>query len=355
MGFEGYFDLIILTYVIIILVCLIMTALFFVEKSKNKTLEKKNEHLLNVISGLIDTCDLYDRDHYKRVAHLATAIGRRMGKNEEEIAVIRRAAMLYDVGMILVNEDVLKKPEALTMEEFDSIRIHPVSGYHILRDLYKEDDVILAAKYHHEKYDGTGYPNGLARKNIPEIARIIAVADACDAMRCHRNYREALSVDDVRAEFKKCRGTQFDPDITDIMLSILDTEDAAEQVMGVNDTKNILVVDDDRLAINVAKNIIGTIPGCRVYTAQTYANAEKIMEKVRIDLVFLDLVMPDTDGFDSYENIKHGSDVPVVFMTGEKSLDIIMKASSLGAADYLVKPLSHAVLKETVRSILGLR
>lgn len=354
MGVEGYFDLIILTYVIIILVCLIMTALFIVEKSRNKKSERKNEHLLNVITRLIDTKELYDQDHYKRVASLATAIGRRMGKNEEQLAAINRAAMIYDVGMILVHEDVLKKPEALSAEEFDSIKVHPVSGYHILNDMYRDDDVVLAAKYHHEKYDGTGYPNGLARKNIPEIARIIAVADACDSMRCPRYYRGALSADEIRAEFKRCRGTQFDPDIVDIMLAILDEDAAEEPDIRTDEVKNILVLDDDQLALNVAKAIIGNIPGCRVYTSQTYEKAEKIMDKVKIDLVFLDLVMPDTDGFDSYEKIRHKSDVPVVFMTGEKSLDIIMKASSLGAADYLVKPPSHAVLRETVRSILGL-
>ena len=336
-------------------ICLILAILLWVQTVKKKNAEKIIEDLQDVISRLTDVRAFYDPEHYERVAYYAAEIGRRMGKTRQEIKNLQRAAHLYDTGMLLVSDEVVRKPESLTAEEFDRIRVHPVSGYHYIRNAFHEDELVYAVKYHHERYDGTGYPDGLARKNIPEIARILAVADAFDSMLCCRSYRKALTLDEARNELEKGKGSQFDPEIADIMLAILDEKDISGFYQMEEKTDSILILDDDQLALNVGKAIIGSIPGCRVFTAQSFEQAEKILNKTRIDLVFLDLVMPGIDGFDAYEKIREKWDMPVVFMTSEKSLDIIMKASSLGAVDYLVKPSSHVVMKETVSSVLGRR
>ena len=162
-----------------------------------------NTNIIRALAYTIDAKDRYTSGHSQRVADYSLAIAKRMGKSEEEQKIIYNAALLHDVGKIRVPEEVINKPGKLTDEEFDQIRIHPVSGYHILKDIHDDARVAYGAKYHHERYDGKGYPNGLEGENIPEIARIIGVADAYDAMASNRSYRSALPQGVVRSEIEK--------------------------------------------------------------------------------------------------------------------------------------------------------
>ena len=130
--------------------------------------------------------------------------------------------LLHDVGKIGVPDVVINKPGPLTDEEFAQIRNHPVMGEKILRRIQEMPKLSTGAHWHHERYDGKGYPDGLAGTEIPEEARIIAVADAYDAMTSNRSYRRALEQGEVRKRIKDGRGTQFDPRFTDIMLDIID-------------------------------------------------------------------------------------------------------------------------------------
>ena len=132
--------------------------------------------------------------------------------------------MLHDVGKIGVPDEIINKPAKLTDEEFDVIKKHPVIGGEILTSISEFPALSTGARWHHERYDGKGYPDGLSGEDIPEIARIIAVADTYDAMTSKRSYRDPLPQDVVRAEFIKCKGTQFDPKFADIMVNLIDED-----------------------------------------------------------------------------------------------------------------------------------
>ena len=193
------------------------------------------EQKLTAIHEMVEIKDRYTRGHSKRVAEYARRIAERLGKSKEEQEEIYRAGLLHDVGKIRVPSEIINKPDKLTEEEFIILKQHPETGYYILRSISEKKEITLAAKYHHERYDGTGYPSGLAGENIPEIARILCVADSYDAMASNRSYRKALPQETVREEIKKGRGTQFDPGIADVMLKLM--EEDTEYRMRENTSK----------------------------------------------------------------------------------------------------------------------
>lgn len=179
------------------------------EGESKERMDRMTTNIIRALAYTIDAKDRYTSGHSQRVADYSLAIAKRMGKSEEEQKIIYYAGLLHDVGKIRVPEEVINKPGKLTEEEFDQIKVHPISGYHILKDVHEDVRIAYGAKYHHERYNGKGYPNGLEGENIPEIARIIGVADAYDAMASDRSYRNALPQAVVRAEIEKGRGRQF--------------------------------------------------------------------------------------------------------------------------------------------------
>lgn len=170
----------------------------------------------------VEARDPYTHDHSQRVSQYAKTIAIRMNLNDREINRIETAAILHDIGKIGIPDSILLKTEQLLPEEFAVVRCHPTIGVKILSHttyLRRELPVIL---HHHERYDGRGYPEGLAGEDIPIGARVLAAADALDAMLSRRAYRDALSMVQVRQEFKKQHGLQFDPVVTDVVLEWLD-------------------------------------------------------------------------------------------------------------------------------------
>lgn len=163
------------------------------------------------MSGALDAKDRYTAGHSDRVAYLSAEIARELGMSDEEIEQVHLSGILHDVGKIGVPEAVLCKPGRLTDEEFDAIKLHPQIGYDILKDIPSLDAILPGVLHHHERFDGKGYPHGLAGEDIPFMARIIGVADTFDAMSSNRAYRSKLSRDVVLEEIKKCAGSQFDP------------------------------------------------------------------------------------------------------------------------------------------------
>ena len=132
--------------------------------------------------------------------------------------------LFHDIGKIGVPDSILQKNDKLTDDEYSEIKNHPTIGAHILSTASIFQDILPIVKYHHEKYDGTGYPEGLKGNDIPYLARITAIADTFDAMTSKRVYRNAMPLETVIEEFKKCRGTQFDPEIDDVFLNILQND-----------------------------------------------------------------------------------------------------------------------------------
>jgi response regulator RpfG family c-di-GMP phosphodiesterase len=343
-------------YAIIVVFCVVsMRRIARAEQGEQESMERLKRMSMNVIQSLASTIDAKDRytsGHSQRVADYALEIARRMGKSEEEQQIVYAAGLLHDVGKIRVPGDVINKPGKLTEEEFDQIRIHPVSGYHILHDIHDDERIGYGSKYHHERYDGKGYPNGLEGDDIPEIARIIAVADAYDAMASDRSYRKLLPQDVVREEIQKGRGSQFDPKIADIMLEIMDEDRNYGLRQKAGKVRNVLVIDDDEMTVMVVEHILGKMERVNVIGTHTRQEAMTVINEKYIDLVLLDLKMPDTDGFTLCEEIRAGHDIPVILMTGDRSIETIRRIRELGIDDYLTKPLNGAITRETVHSIL---
>ena len=344
-------------YLIIVVFCIVsIKRIRKAEKSERESMEQLRQMNTNIIRSLsyaIDAKDRYTRGHSQRVAEYSLALAKRMGKSEEEQETVYYAGLLHDVGKIRVPESVINKPGKLTDEEFDQIRIHPVSGYHILRDISKDERIGYGAKYHHERYDGTGYPNGLTGENIPEIARIIGVADAYDAMASNRSYRNALPQEVVRQEIEKGKGRQFDPDIADIMLEMIDEDKEYKLCQRESEDKNILVVDDELMNIKMVGRIFMDIPTVHVISAMNRDEAMSELANNDIDLILLDLKMPEIDGFELYKVIREKYSTPVVIMTADRSSETVQKINELGIDDYLTKPLNKFVTQEMIYGIIN--
>ena len=191
--------------------------------------EQKNMHLLfeqtaTALANAIDAKDKYTHGHSRRVAKYSVKVARSAGKSEKECEEIYFAALLHDVGKIGIKDSIINKEGKLTDEEYGAIKTHPVIGMQILSSISQSPYLSIGAHYHHERYDGHGYPAGLKGEDIPDIARIIAVADAYDAMTSKRSYRDPIPQQLVREEFVKGTGTQFDPNYARIMLHLIDLD-----------------------------------------------------------------------------------------------------------------------------------
>ncbi len=191
-------------------------------KEKTEELEEAYIQTIRVLVKVIERKDPYTRGHSERVAEYALKIGKALGLNEEEQKFLLYAGLLHDIGKIGVREEVLNKSGRLTEEEYEEVKKHPVYGAEILGEVRFLRRISSTVMHHHERWDGKGYPDGLEETEIPLSARIIAVADAYDAMTSSRSYRGALTVEDAIAELRKGKGSQFDPYIVDVFLEILE-------------------------------------------------------------------------------------------------------------------------------------
>lgn len=194
-----------------------------VEK-KTKENERLFMHVVSSLASAIDAKDTYTNGHSGRVAEYSREIARRAGYEGKELEDIYMMGLLHDVGKIGIPDAVINKPVKLTDEEYDIIKNHPVLGARILGNIKEMPKLANGARWHHERYDGKGYPDGLFGEDIPEEARIIAVADSYDAMTSHRSYRKSLPQEVVREEIEKGKGTQFDPRFACIMLEMMEED-----------------------------------------------------------------------------------------------------------------------------------
>lgn len=313
---------------------------------------------VTALSEAVDAKDRYTSGHSKRVAEYSRMIAKRLGKSVEEQEEIYRAGLLHDVGKIRIPVDIINKKGKLTDEEYNIIKVHPVTGYHILSGISGSKQLAIAAKYHHERYDGKGYPNGLAGEKIPEVARILGVADSYDAMTSNRSYRSGLPQEVVREEIIKGRGTQFDPEIADIMLQMI--EEDKEYKMCQNDLqqKTILVVDDEPMNHKILMHIMSDEPRYKIVAVTGGQEALKALNHQDFDLIMLDVMMPEMDGLETLRHIRKIYNTPVVLMTGNKTLDTSTDFAELGCNDYITKPFLPLLIKEVVynmteRTIVG--
>ena len=190
-----------------------------VERLKQAAQENRDLFLgsIRMLAAAIDEKDPYTRGHSGRVAKYSIIMGEAMGMNAEELDRLRIAALLHDVGKIGVDDRVLKKPGKLTDEEFDLMKQHPVKGANIMRPVAQLKEMLPGIELHHECIDGRGYPYGLRGEEIPQMARIIAVADTFDAITTNRPYQSAMDVDFALERIRTLTGTKFDPKVTDAL------------------------------------------------------------------------------------------------------------------------------------------
>lgn len=191
--------------------------------------EQKNawimfEQTSSALATAIDAKDKYTHGHSTRVAEYSKEIAKRMGKSSKECNEIYYAGLLHDIGKIGISGRIINKDGVLTDEEYKAIKMHPIIGSQILSSINKSPYLAIGAKYHHERYDGKGYPEGLKGENIPLVARIISVADSYDAMTSKRSYRTIMPQQKVRSEILHGSNSQFDPQIARIMLQMIDED-----------------------------------------------------------------------------------------------------------------------------------
>ncbi|WUH97209.1 HD-GYP domain-containing protein [Spirillospora sp. NBC_00431] len=179
---------------------------------------------LAALCQAVETKDYYTRGHSERVSRGSVMIAQEIGMRADRVEAIRYAGMLHDVGKLGVPTKVLQKNGPMTEEEFAAIQLHPMRGLEIVREIGFLDEALAGIMHHHEKMNGRGYPMGLAGDEIPEFARVIAVADAFDSMTSTRSYRPARSVDDAVAELRRSMGDHFDPAMVEAFLRALDRD-----------------------------------------------------------------------------------------------------------------------------------
>lgn len=193
-------------------------------EERRQKVERLSSQIMVTLAGTIDAKDKYTKGHSSRVAEYAVKIAEKLGKSEKEQENIYYLGLLHDIGKIGIPDGIINKTTRLTDEEYELIKTHPVIGAEILENISELPELVMGAKWHHERYDGKGYPDGLKGEAIPEMARIIGVADAYDAMTSNRSYRDVLPQDVVRGEIEKGKGTQFDPLFADKMLEMIDED-----------------------------------------------------------------------------------------------------------------------------------
>ena len=190
----------------------------------NEKLEQAYLESVQTLRYTVEAKDTYTRGHSDRVSEYSVIIGEKLNLEEEQLKQLKIGGLFHDIGKIGIPDNILQKQARLTDEEYSEIKNHPSIGAHILGAATIFKDIIPIVKHHHERYDGKGYPSGLKGEQIPKLARIAAIADTFDAMTSKRSYRDALDMQIVKDELKKCAGTQFDPEIAEVFLEILNNE-----------------------------------------------------------------------------------------------------------------------------------
>lgn len=191
---------------------------------QNMELEKERLASIEILRKTVDAKDSYTRGHSDRVSKYSVLIGEKLGLSKHDLELLKIGGLFHDIGKIGIPDNILLKTDKLTNDEYEEIKKHPSIGAHILENSSIFENIIPIVLYHHEKYDGTGYPKRLKGKDIPLLARIVAVADSFDAMTSKRAYRNSLPLDVVKLEFEKYSGTQFDPRIVEVFLDIFNND-----------------------------------------------------------------------------------------------------------------------------------
>lgn len=198
-----------------------IAATFMAFQRLSKIQEEFQKEIILSIIRMMEIHDEYTKGHSEMVADLSREVAQALGYNSETANEVYWSGLVHDIGKILVPESILNKPSRLSASEFDIIKQHPLWGYEVLKQSKYLSQIALNVKFHHERFDGGGYPDSISGSQIPQTSRILAVADTWDAMTRNRSYRKALDIKTAIKEIEENKGTQFDPEIVDVFLPII--------------------------------------------------------------------------------------------------------------------------------------
>ncbi len=198
-------------------------SIFITHKIKSQQIEELYFNAIKALASAVEIKDEYTRGHSERVAKVSLEFAKHLKVKNSDMNVLYQASILHDIGKIGIPDAVLSKPGKLTKEEYNIIKEHPFLGYKIVTEIKGMENIAIIIKHHHERWDGKGYPDGLKGENIPFLSRIISIADSYDAMYSNRSYRKALSLEVIKEIFSREKGKQWDPELVDKFLEIIDT------------------------------------------------------------------------------------------------------------------------------------
>ena len=295
------------------------------------------------ISELLESRDPYTAGHARGVTELAVRIAERMGMSSEDIEGLKVCGILHDLGKVVISSGILSKPGKLSDNEFGIIRQHPETAYQALHRIPFPWPVADVVRQHHERLDGTGYPQGLKDGEIHPWSRILAVADVVDAMIKHRPYRPALPKKIVIEELNRGCGTIYDARVVEECLAVMQ-----------KDSSRVLVVDDEPMSLKVMLRFLKDLNlECRGYEDGTMA-LDAFMDQP-FSLLITDINMPGMSGLELLKKIREiDSSCEAIIVTGYGEKKHLLEAMRLGASDFLEKPFEMNSFKTAVKRILKL-
>lgn len=289
------------------------------------------------LTNMVDSRDPYTSGHSQRVAELAVKVGAHMGLSNDDLEGIKFCGLLHDIGKGAIPLDILNRPGRLTEHEQGIIREHPTTAYRILENISFPWPVARVVYEHHERLDGSGYPQGLTGEQTHPWAKLLAVCDVVEAMTSHRPYRPAFSMHDAFAVLKEGAGTLFDPQVVQ----------AAVEALG-SDDRRVMVVDDDQGVLNVYTNFLKRV-GMEVFGYSDPKQALEAYAKEPIPLLVTDLKMPGISGLEVLQAVKKiKPNAEVIVVTGHGDKASVVAAMRTGASDFLEKPVQMAELQQAV-------
>jgi response regulator RpfG family c-di-GMP phosphodiesterase len=302
---------------------------------------------MSALSFALEAKDAYTAGHSRRVADIALSIGKKYGLSEDELEDLRWGSLLHDLAKIAVDEKILNKEGKLTTKEYAHVMIHPVVGACLAGSLIRKKSILDVIEHHHEHYNGRGLGQILRGEEIPLLARIVAVADAYDAMTSDRPYRTALTREQALAQIKAGLGQQFDPNFGKVFLEL-------SKIDITPDREKILVADDDESIRLLVRSILGN--DFLVIEAADGQQAIELAINEKPTLILMDIMMPVKDGLQACYEIKTNretKDIPVVMLTGINQELNKKFSSNLGSSKYITKPFIPQELYDTVCKMCG--
>jgi len=323
--------------------------------------------LASALANAIEARDSYLHGHCERLASLAVRIAEDLDIAPENIEIVRLGAILHDIGKIGIPDRVLLKPGPLDEEERRIIETHTEIGDKLLEPL----DLLAGARpivrHHHERWDGAGYPDGLAAGAIPLGARIVAVADAIEVMSARQLYRRPRSSSEIVEELRAQRGTQWDPAIVDLALGLIDSGELelgsdglrllepAEEPVTRGGLAVLLVEDGDQEATRVTDALERDLDGAVIARTRSVASAAALASNSEWSVAIVDHDLPDGSGVEVLDALRAAyPGLPIVMLTGQGDEEIALEAFRRGASDYVVKSAGYADrLASRVRGLVG--